>query len=91
MPVHRVAAHPDLRVYSNAGVVIFNGSVWMEPIQFGYETGAREEIAEFGMAFFQNIDWTDDLQIYIESQEFLYIRTPHGVVSFLRRWYIDIL
>ena len=86
MPVIRLAAYPDSRVYTRAGVIVLNNMVFHKPMLMGYYEGGEREVQEFGMCFFRNVDWSARVSIYLPVPRYLivFVDTPGGMLTLER-------
>lgn len=86
MPVIRLAAYPNSRVYTRAGVIVYNGMVFNRPLLMGFYGGGEREILEFGMCFFQNVDWGARVDFDLPASRFkiIFVITPGGTLTLER-------
>ena len=86
MPVIRLAAHPNSRVYTRAGVIVYNGMVFHQPMLLGFCEGGDGEVHEFGMSFFQNVDWSARVNMTLHAPRYwiMFVDTPGGVLTLER-------
>lgn len=84
MPVIRLAAYPDSRVYTRAGVIVHDGMIFCHPVHTGSQFKNMAEGFEKGMTFLRDINWDGQVQLEILSGAFLYVKTPGGRLSLAR-------
>jgi hypothetical protein len=86
MPVIRLAAYPDSRVYTRAGVIVCNNMIFHKPMLMGFYEGGEREILEFGMSFFQNVDWSARVDLRLTAPWYLiiFVDTPGGMLTLER-------
>ena len=82
MPVIRLAAYPNTQVHTNAGVIVHNNMVFHQPMLEGTLLAGDQEVIEFGMCFFQNVDWNARVDIYppVDRHLILFVDTPGGML-----------
>ena len=86
MPVIHLPAYPNTQVHTTAGVIVHNNMIFRQPMLMGTLLAGDQEVFEFGMCFFQNVDWNArvDISLPADRHQILFVDTPGGMLTLER-------